>query len=109
MSDSVNYPAHYTSGPPCPACGETIEAITVTENMSFCVGNAIKYLWRAELKGSPVEDLRKAAWYCTREADRREAALLEADRREAAILEADRREAATDECAAYSHEGCRCG
>jgi hypothetical protein len=35
--------------------------------MNFCVGNAIKYLWRAGLKGEQVEDLRKARWYIDRE------------------------------------------
>ena len=39
----------------------------VTEHMNFCVGNAIKYLWRAGLKGEQVEDLRKARWYIDRE------------------------------------------
>lgn len=31
--------------------------------MSFSVGNAIKYLWRYRHKGTPVIDLKKAAWY----------------------------------------------
>ncbi len=69
MSDNVNHPDHYTSHP------SGVECIQVVEPYSFCVGNAIKYLWRAGLKGSPekrVEDLRKAAWYATREADRLE-------------------------------------
>ena len=35
--------------------------------MNFCVGNAIKYLWRAGLKGEQIEDLRKARWYIDRE------------------------------------------
>ena len=39
--------------------------------MNFCVGNAVKYLWRAGLKGDGIEDLRKAAWYVQREIDRR--------------------------------------
>jgi hypothetical protein len=40
--------------------------------MSFCVGNAVKYLWRADHKGNDIEDLRKAAWYINREIERRE-------------------------------------
>jgi hypothetical protein len=39
--------------------------------MSFCVGNAIKYLWRADLKGRSIEDLEKARWYIDREIAKR--------------------------------------
>lgn len=40
--------------------------------MTFNVGSAMKYLWRAGLKGgSPrVEDLKKAAWYINREIEK---------------------------------------
>ena len=65
MTDLVNRPSHYTIGPKC-ACGRIIEAIDVTREHSFTRGNAIKYLWRAGLKGDQakeVEDLRKAVWY----------------------------------------------
>lgn len=63
----VNHPAHYTAHP------SGVECITVVEHMSFNVGNAIKYLWRADLKGSALEDLEKAAWYVRREIERRRA------------------------------------
>ena len=63
MSDNVNHPTHYR------AFG--VEVIDITEHLNFCRGNAVKYLWRADLKGSAVEDLRKAAWYIEREIDRR--------------------------------------
>jgi Protein of unknwon function (DUF3310) len=63
--DSVNNPRHYVSHP------SGIECIQVTEHMSFCVGNAVKYLWRADLKNDAVEDLRKARWYIDREIERR--------------------------------------
>ena len=65
MSDAVNHPDHYTKHP------SGIEAIDVTEHFNFCVGNAIKYLWRADLKNDAIEDLRKAAWYVNREIERR--------------------------------------
>jgi hypothetical protein len=39
--------------------------------MSFNVGNAVKYLWRADEKGAALEDLKKAAWYVQREIERR--------------------------------------
>lgn len=41
--------------------------------MSFNLGNALKYIWRADLKGSALEDLHKARWYVEREIERREA------------------------------------
>lgn len=61
--DPVHHPSHYTSHP------SGVECITVTEHMNFNVGNAVKYLWRAGLKGrvGELEDLRKAAWYVERE------------------------------------------
>jgi hypothetical protein len=62
--DSVNHPKHYTAHP------SGVECITVTEHMSFNVGNAVKYLWRAGSKGDAIEDLRKAAWYVAREIER---------------------------------------
>ena len=61
MNDNVNHPKHYTEHP------SGVECIEITEHMNFCVGNAIKYLWRAGLKGEQVEDLRKARWYIDRE------------------------------------------
>ena len=69
MSDATN-PDHYRSHP------SGVECITVTEHFGFCIGNAIKYLWRADLKHDDggLEDLRKAAWYIDREIKRREAA-----------------------------------
>lgn len=74
-SDPVNHPAHYTSSPAhCSACGEQIECIDVTEHMGFNLGNAVKYLWRADLKDAPVQDLEKAVWYISREIAKRKKA-----------------------------------
>lgn len=67
--DLVNHPPHYTSHP------SGIECIQITEHMGFNIGNAIKYLWRADEKGAPLDDLRKAAWYVQREIERRERAV----------------------------------
>lgn len=60
--DPVN-PRHYDHLP--------IQAIDITENFSFCLGNVIKYVWRHEHKNG-LEDLRKAAWYLDREIKRLE-------------------------------------
>jgi hypothetical protein len=68
MSERVDHPPHYTAHP------SGIECIDVVEHMGFCLGNAIKYIWRADLKGDAIEDLRKARWYIEREIARREAA-----------------------------------
>jgi hypothetical protein len=69
--NSVSHPPHYTSSPAKCDCGSGIECIQVTEHMNFCLGNAMKYIWRADLKGNPVEDIRKAIWYLERELERR--------------------------------------
>ena len=62
--DVVNHPTHYTSHP------SGVECIQITEHMSFLMGNAMKYLWRADLKNG-TEDLMKAAWYIQREIEKR--------------------------------------
>lgn len=67
--DRVNNPSHYTSH------GSGIECIQVTEHFGFCLGNAIKYIWRADLKDDAIEDLEKAAWYINREIKRRKGEL----------------------------------
>ncbi len=66
--DPVNRPFHYTSHP------SGVECITITQHHNFCIGNAMKYLWRQGLKrGSPaVQDLRKAVWYIEQEIRRLE-------------------------------------
>lgn len=56
LPDMVNHPPHYTAHP------SGLEAIEVTRDMSFCVGNAVKYFWRSAAKNG-AEDYRKAAWY----------------------------------------------
>lgn len=63
---AVNHPAHYNAHP------SGIECIDVVEHMGFNVGNAVKYLWRADLKGNALEDLEKARWYVQREIDKRQ-------------------------------------
>lgn len=82
-TDNVNHPPHYTSDP------SGVECITITRHRNFNIGNAIKYLWRAGLKGpdpetvlggaismmkaereKTIEDLRKARWYIADEIER---------------------------------------
>lgn len=65
MADMVNHPPHYKAHP------SGVECIQITEHYNFNVGNAIKYLWRADQKGAPIQDLEKAAWYINREIEKR--------------------------------------
>jgi len=63
--DPVNHPKHYTRHP------SGVECIQITEHMGFNLGNAIKYIWRADLKDNAIEDLEKAQWYLNRELKKR--------------------------------------
>lgn len=63
--DPVSHPEHYTSHP------SGIECLDVTQHMNFNLGNAVKYIWRCDLKQDAIEDLRKAAFYIQIEIDRR--------------------------------------
>jgi len=66
-NDNINHPSHYTGHP------SGIECIEVAQYMGFCLGNALKYIWRDGQKaGEDVnDDLRKAIWYIQGEIDRR--------------------------------------
>lgn len=63
--EKVDHPIHYNLHP------SGVECIDVIEHMSFNVGNAIKYLWRADYKADAQEDICKAIWYLERELERR--------------------------------------
>ena len=63
--DPVNHPKHYTEHP------SGVECIQITEHMGFNLGNALKYIWRADLKNNAIEDLQKAVWYINREIEKR--------------------------------------
>lgn len=60
-TDLINQPPHYTGHP------SGIECIQITEHMGFNLGNALKYIWRCDLKGDEIADLQKAVWYLQRE------------------------------------------
>lgn len=68
--EAVNHPKHYNEHP------SGVECITIAEHFGFCLGNAIKYIWRAGLKSAnALEDLKKARWYLDREISRLEGKL----------------------------------
>ncbi len=54
--DPIN-PSHYRRHP------SGVECIEIARHMTFNIGNAIKYLWRYQDKGDPIENLKKAQWY----------------------------------------------
>lgn len=63
--DSVTNPFHYTNHP------SGVECIDITQHMNFCLGNAMKYIWRAGLKSDDaVQDLEKAVFYLNKEIER---------------------------------------
>lgn len=55
--DVVRHPRHYAGG------GWPFECIDLTRCLSFCLGNAVKYVWRHRDKGTPRQDLEKALVY----------------------------------------------
>ena len=66
-SDSISRPSYYTNG-----WSNGAEVIDLTEHLSFCAGNVVKYVCRAGRKDPDkhVEDLEKARWYLDREIER---------------------------------------
>lgn len=64
-SDPINHPKHYTSHP------SGVECIEITQHMGFNLGNAMKYIWRADLKGNAIQDIEKAIRYLNQEIKRR--------------------------------------
>ncbi len=59
-ADMVNHPPHYKAGGI-----ETIDFIEA-KNLGYHLGNVVKYVSRADLKGAKLEDLQKARWYLDR-------------------------------------------
>lgn len=63
-TSTVYHPPHYNHG--------NFEVIDVIEdwNLDFHLGNAVKYIARAEHKGKFEEDIKKAIWYLQRRIDK---------------------------------------
>ena len=66
-ADMVNNPPHYNKYGV--ECIDAIKATLDTNFIAYCIGNAMKYIWRHSYKGKPKEDLRKAVWYLNRAID----------------------------------------
>lgn len=60
MNDNVNHPKHYQNG-----MTSEVECIMFSRMLSFDVGNAFKYVWRAGAKVTETADtdIAKAIWY----------------------------------------------
>lgn len=63
MVDMVNNPPHYEARNGMESMDWLLTSMTEDEKRGYLKGNVLKYLWRYEHKGKPVEDLKKAAWY----------------------------------------------
>lgn len=63
--DLVNQPSHYTAGDI--ECIDALKASMPREQfLGYLKAAAMKYLWRYEMKGKPVQDLQKSIWYTNR-------------------------------------------
>ena len=57
-NDPVNHPEHYQQHP------SGVECVTIASGFDYLIGNCVKYLWRAGLKGKdPLGDYKKARFY----------------------------------------------
>lgn len=68
-NDPVNHPQHYISNDPLRGhneCIDYIKDVLGDKYSGYLLGNAIKYIWRHDSKGKPIEDLKKAQWYLAR-------------------------------------------
>lgn len=60
--DNVNHPKHYEGNIECIDAMQ--EVLGKRGTISFCIGNAFKYIWRCKKKHpTPIEDLKKCRWY----------------------------------------------
>jgi hypothetical protein len=70
--DPVNNPSHYQSADGI-ECIDAIHAALGSEGLvAYCRAAVIKYMWRADKKGSAAENFRKAEWYARRAAEAQE-------------------------------------
>lgn len=68
MADMVNHPPHYNASNGI-ECIDVIQASVQPGESPFCSylhGNVIKYIFRAFMKGNPIQDMQKARWYLNR-------------------------------------------
>ena len=58
----VNHPSHYKNNK-YEAIDIMLDVFGEDKTAAFCELNAFKYLWRANNKGTDIQDKKKAIWY----------------------------------------------
>ena len=64
--ETVNHPDHYNGNCSIECIDAIVGMLGIEATVYFCLGNAVKYMWRKDYKGKEEEDMRKASWYLTR-------------------------------------------
>lgn len=68
-TEAVDHPPHYVGAAPGSLeCIDAIDALVsqMKTESGFYAAQVLKYMWRHEKKGKPLEDLKKAQWYLNR-------------------------------------------
>lgn len=61
--ETVNHPDHYNGNCSIECIDAIVGMLGLEATVYFCLGNAVKYMWRKDYKGKEKEDMRKASWY----------------------------------------------
>ena len=62
QKEMVNHPSHYKNNK-YEAIDIMLDIFGKDKTLAFCELNAFKYLWRANNKGTDIQDKKKAIWY----------------------------------------------
>ena len=62
QKEMVNHPSHYKNNK-YEAIDIMLDIFGKDKTLAFCELNAFKYLWRADNKGTDIQDKKKAIWY----------------------------------------------
>lgn len=68
-TEAVDHPPHYVGAAPGSLeCIDAIDALVsqMKTESGFYAAQVLKYMWRHEKKGKPLEDLKKGRWYLDR-------------------------------------------
>ena len=62
QKEMVNHPSHYKNNK-YECIDVMLDVFGKDKTAAFCELNAFKYLWRADNKGTDIQDKKKAIWY----------------------------------------------
>ena len=62
QKEMVNHPSHYKNNK-YEAIDIMLDIFGKDKTLAFCELNAFKYLWRADNKGTDIQNKKKAIWY----------------------------------------------